>query len=363
MKRFLILAVLMAFGSLAAVAIAQTPFTDSRQAAGEQYGITAQGTVTVDPTAPPATTPPTDTATDDGSGVAGDTTSGEQDDDGTAGDSTTGDDGAQQGGRGTTAGRGSSGAAAAPGSVTRTAIGHVVFGGDSELAELLTSVLGLPGIEFNFNDLDESTITALAEGTEFAGIGGGDLDEEKLAALARELGADIVTAGPLAVRFAELLDTEGSVQPLTALVAGRNVDDLAPGKRTLVDEVLTGILRGALTEDIPVIGVEVTDKDPSNVPFFTKVEKLSIVDNVDTAVGQQSLKALVAGAKPGHYGTKKGADAEAAPTIDPDTSSAVVSGSGDGGGVSVVLVLGICGVALVLGRVAALRIRRRTPLT
>lgn len=357
MKRLSIVVILVLLG-WGASAIAQTPFTDSRQAAGDQYGVTAES-------APP--TPPT-TPAESGVAGAGDTGTGAdggsvaEDRDG--GPSGAGERGATDDASRSTPGRSGSARRAAPQAAGRTTLGFIHLNDrDPELDEFLRLLLGAPSISVDLDELDERMLGELTAGTPFAGLGGGDIDDEKLAAYAKALGADLVTGGPLAVRFARALDADGVVRPITALVASRNVDGLSDSQKAIADAMLAGILEGALTKDVPVVGVEKSDTDPSNVAFFKKIKGLSIVDDVETPTGQASLKALVAGATPGHYGTEKGADAAAAPTIDPDTSSAVVSGSGDGGGVSLVLVIGICALALVAGRLVATRLRRTASLS
>jgi 6,7-dimethyl-8-ribityllumazine synthase len=73
------------------------------------------------------------------------------------------------------------------------------------------------------------------------------------------------------------------------------------------DEFIRGLLEG-VQGSIPVVAVESTRTEPSAVDLYEDAD-MSIVDNVDAAVGRVSLAVLLAGGQPGHYGVGDGRDA------------------------------------------------------
>jgi hypothetical protein len=68
-----------------------------------------------------------------------------------------------------------------------------------------------------------------------------------------------------------------------------------------------GVVAGLLSRDVPVVGVESTSTDPSQIPWF-KDRKLASVDNVDQLAGRASLIFGLTGSN-GSYGVKDTAQA------------------------------------------------------
>ncbi len=134
------------------------------------------------------------------------------------------------------------------------------------------------------------------------------------AELGRLLGEEFVTGGEtpswddlsselVLERVRELDD------PADAVVVVRT----AQPQRQDTARLLRGLYEG-LEGSVPAVGVEASRTEPSAVDAFERAD-LSIVDNVDTAVGRISLAVVLSGAANGHYGIKPGADA-AVPPID-----------------------------------------------
>ena len=98
-------------------------------------------------------------------------------------------------------------------------------------------------------------------------------------------------------------------QPVDAVVVVRS----APPQRGRSADFVRGFYEGL--QDVPAVGVEETDADPSAITVFAHAD-LSTVDNVDTRMGRLALALLLAGGSPGDYGVKETA-AAALPPVDP----------------------------------------------
>jgi Copper transport outer membrane protein, MctB len=69
----------------------------------------------------------------------------------------------------------------------------------------------------------------------------------------------------------------------------------------------SGLIAGALSTGVPVVGVETSGTEPSQVPWY-KAEQLASVDDVDTVAGRAALAFALAGDR-GAYGAKPSAEA------------------------------------------------------
>lgn len=338
-RKLLVALVALIAGSTLAVAATAAPFRGYDRAAGDQYTTTTTVTVTATatvggqgttatppPAAPTTSTPATETPSTvtpagsdpDGSDTAPDETSGAgaaPDED--AGAGTPVDSGTGIGSGSAAAGRG---AGSGRGSVAVLTIGAP----DPELGGILGRILGLPAWAADAGTLNVNALGDAATGTPFAGLGAGDLDDDKLAGLGRLLGRSTGTASGISASLPDLFATfDGAVTPLTGLVLVRSeLDD--DNRQAVADDFVRAFARGVVRTPVPVVGVELRDTDPSNISFFKKIKGASSVDDLDTAKGQESLKRLLAGAKPGHYGTDEDADARQAPAIDPAAASNVL---------------------------------------
>ena len=132
--------------------------------------------------------------------------------------------------------------------------------------------------------------------------------------LGRALARELVDGGdtPLWDALSPVLVAQrsGSMgQPVDGVVVARS----ARPQRGRSAEFVRGFYEGL--DDVPAVGVEDTDADPSAIIVFSRAD-LSTVDNVDTRIGRLALALLLAGASPGDYGVKDTA-AAALPPVDP----------------------------------------------
>jgi Copper transport outer membrane protein, MctB len=135
-------------------------------------------------------------------------------------------------------------------------------------------------------------------------------DDTRLRPLGRRIGTALLAGGRLARRLHERFPERfgGRVAPGDGVVFYR---DPAPDRTAAVKQFEQGLIDGLLGTGAPVVGVETTDTDPSQVPFYSN-QGLSSVDDVDSAGGHIALVLTLAGAH-GNFGYKKTADAPLPP--------------------------------------------------
>jgi hypothetical protein len=141
-----------------------------------------------------------------------------------------------------------------------------------------------------------------AVGPRFAGLRS---DDSRLLPLGRRIGKALVAGGRLSQRLATQFPDRFRGQPAhaDAIVIYRSptVD-----RSAAVKQVEQGLIEGLRASGSPVVGVETSSTDPSQVSFYSS-QGLSSVDDVDSAGGRIALVLALAGAR-GSFGYKKTAD-------------------------------------------------------
>ena len=133
----------------------------------------------------------------------------------------------------------------------------------------------------------EATDSALRAEPDTRGLAGPDTRHRHGRALARVL----------------VEEQSGSVNPaLDAVVVARP----APPQHGETEALLAGLYSGLAAAPVPTVGVEKSDPKTNAIPVFHR-RGLATVDSIDGAPGQVALVFLLAGARPGSYGT--GSDA------------------------------------------------------
>lgn len=124
-------------------------------------------------------------------------------------------------------------------------------------------------------------------------------------ALGRRLARAIVAGGPVAVELRDALPDafEGDYEGADAAVVHRS----PPAEESsTVDLYGTAVLDGLAAAAPTVVGVEASDTDPSQIPFYGRRD-LTTVDSVDLAGGRAALVLALAGAE-GSFGFKDTAE-------------------------------------------------------
>ena len=146
---------------------------------------------------------------------------------------------------------------------------------------------------------------ALAADPAVTGFSGDDRLENLGRAMARELveGGETPLWDALSAEL--VLERSGASEPpVDGVVVARSSGRPQGGPTA---RFLDGFYAG-LSGDVPVVGVEAGDADPSAIAVYRRVG-LSSVDNVDDPLGRVALVVLLGGGPPGHYGLKPTADA------------------------------------------------------
>jgi hypothetical protein len=136
-------------------------------------------------------------------------------------------------------------------------------------------------------------------------------DPDALSALARRAGRSLVTGGPLFdhLRDALLVDVSGQPGRIDAVIVVRDrPSDLGSGQSDATDSLEGGLLDGIEgAGGVPVVGVERSDSDGSQIGFYDSEGLGATVDSVDLVSGRVALAYALNGSE-GDYGIKASAD-------------------------------------------------------
>lgn len=162
--------------------------------------------------------------------------------------------------------------------------------------------------------VDVAGLAQDAAGTRFAALAEGPSAStgrpallERLGALA---GAQLVSGGQAVGREllsrarAQLLSAfDGQLGKLEGLVVARaEPAGMSPEAAQSAAALETGLVHGAASAGISVVGVELSSTEPSRVPWY-QAQGISSVDDLDAIAGRAALAYALAGAR-GSYGTK-----------------------------------------------------------
>jgi hypothetical protein len=128
-------------------------------------------------------------------------------------------------------------------------------------------------------------------------------DDRRLRLLGRRLGRALAGGGRLARRLGDRFPDRFGGRPTRA---GAVAVYREPGiERTeAVQQVEQGLIDGLRAAGGPVVGVETLDTEPSQISFFEK-NRLSSVDNVNSAGGRIALPLVFARVASGNFGYKE----------------------------------------------------------
>jgi hypothetical protein len=132
---------------------------------------------------------------------------------------------------------------------------------------------------------------------------------------ATRLGIQFTQRGRLLrlVRRDLLLQGSGALEGADGVVIVRNTPELEGEEADTVDTFEDGFVRGLRAHDIPVVGVETTDTETSQVEWF-KDHELSSVDDLDDPIGRAAVVFALAGQR-GSFGVKGTADGGRLPPL------------------------------------------------
>ena len=136
-------------------------------------------------------------------------------------------------------------------------------------------------------------------------------DSDALSALARRAGRSLISGGPVFdhLRDSLLADVSGQPGGIDAVIVVRErPSDLGSGQSDATDSLESGLLDGIEgAGSVPVVGVERSDSDSSQIGFYDSEGLSATVDSVDLISGQVALAYALNGSE-GDYGVKASAD-------------------------------------------------------
>lgn len=155
-------------------------------------------------------------------------------------------------------------------------------------------------------------LAAAAKGTRYEQlVEDGDL----LHAFGTRLGIQFTQSGRLlgAVRRELLVQGSGALNGADGVVLVRDTPELDGEEAEALDTFEDGLVRGLRARDVPVVGVETTDAESSQIEWF-KGQEVSSVDDLDDPIGRAALVFTLAGQR-GSFGVKPTADGGRLPPI------------------------------------------------
>jgi Copper transport outer membrane protein, MctB len=136
-------------------------------------------------------------------------------------------------------------------------------------------------------------------------------DKAALTGVARRLGQALVVGGPAYQRFRDAMLGQVSGRPGgidAAIVIRSQPENLNPHQSAETAALESGLLDGIESNGaIPVVGVERSDADVSQIGFFNTAGVTATVDSVDLVSGRVALVYALNGSE-GNYGVKATAD-------------------------------------------------------
>ena len=135
---------------------------------------------------------------------------------------------------------------------------------------------------------------ARASGTRYETLGSGD--DQLWEDFGKRMGVQLTRGGKLLGRERRPLFSAvaGSIGPYDGVVVARNIPDDVMGEDLhRVNAFEQGLIEGLTSRNVPVVGVEHADTDPSQVPWY-RDHGLSTVDNLEQMAGQAALVFLLA---------------------------------------------------------------------
>jgi hypothetical protein len=160
--------------------------------------------------------------------------------------------------------------------------------------------------------LDLGEIADAAKGTRYAKL---TERNDLLHPFGTRIGIQFARGGKLLsdVRGALLAQGSGALAGADGVVLVRSPGTLGDADAEAVSTFEDGLIRGLHALDVPVVGVETTDAESSQVDWF-KQHELSSVDDLDDPLGRAALVFALAGQR-GSFGVKSSADGGLLPPI------------------------------------------------
>jgi Copper transport outer membrane protein, MctB len=150
--------------------------------------------------------------------------------------------------------------------------------------------------------LSVDDLASRASGTRYETLATGD--DQMWEDFGTRMGVQLTRGGKLLNRERRSLFSAvaGSTGPYDGVVIARNLPkDIKGDDLHRINAFESGLMKGLTSRDVPVVGVEHADADPTQVPWY-RDHGVSTVDNLDQTAGQAALVFLLAGNTDGAFG-------------------------------------------------------------
>jgi hypothetical protein len=172
--------------------------------------------------------------------------------------------------------------------------------------------------------LDRGKLARAANNSRYTAL---DVDDSLLHPFGYRIGTQYVQGGRLLQRERGALlgaNYSGRFDGLDAVILERSDNkDLAGADRSDAADFEQGLIDGITQLEVPVVGIEKTSTDPSQVGWFSDRD-LASVDDVDQLAGHAALVLALSSRRKGAFGVKPTADA----IIPPSVGAAGAAGTG-----------------------------------
>lgn len=149
-------------------------------------------------------------------------------------------------------------------------------------------------------------LAAAATSTRYSALA---VDRSLVGAFGTRVGVQLVGGGRLLTRVQPALFSSynGVIERLDGIVIVRAPGNVDPAVKNVDDQFENGLATGLGATGVPVVGVETSSANPSQVPWYTQ-KNFSSVDDIEDLAGSTALVESLAGAH-GAFGRKPSATA------------------------------------------------------
>lgn len=191
-------------------------------------------------------------------------------------------------------------------------IGLIFLGQPSnQLSGLVRGALGPTGAQLVLVAVIRDPVDAAALAARAAPGRYGALvsDPSLMASFGKRIGVQLVQGGLLVGRVQPALFSSynGAIERLDGLVAVRAPGGVDPVAQKANDSFENGLADGLSATGVPIVGVETSSTDPSQIPWYTQ-RNFASVDDLEDIAGSTALVEALAGAH-GTFGRKPTATA------------------------------------------------------
>ena len=181
--------------------------------------------------------------------------------------------------------------------------------------QLIGRDLALVALGSRSDALREDVLEALVDAIGGKGLSGPKRQREDH--VARKAGRGLATGSGAYERGRDALLSgfSGRTGPVDGIVVVRERPELEGNEEAATQRFEDHFLEGLLSAEVPVVGIERSDADPSSVGFFDS-HGLSTVDAVDLFAGRVAMVYALRGAR-GNFGVGEEADALLPELLDP----------------------------------------------